>query len=177
VKNPKCIDDLNRPGFPEGDLVIFCRASDAFVAQQTEAAGLDAFAGSTRAGAAWSLNRLWTVQTIAYSPLDLFESDEEELPEASGRLLLSRRMRAPADPQAGERLHVFQNAAVLFHGQPMAVLIAETQEQVDTAASSVQEHYETAAPLTEIDPDRGRASSEPSTPEVAGLVETAFRLR
>jgi xanthine dehydrogenase YagR molybdenum-binding subunit len=69
--------------------------------------------------------------------------------------------RPPVDPQAGERLHVFQVPEVLFHGQPVAVVIAETQEQADTAASAVRVHYEIAAPLTNMDRDRGRSPSEP----------------
>jgi xanthine dehydrogenase YagR molybdenum-binding subunit len=69
--------------------------------------------------------------------------------------------RPPVDPQAGERLHVFQDAEVLFHGQPVAVVIAETQEQADTAASAVRITYETAAPLNDMDRGRGHAPSEP----------------
>ncbi len=69
--------------------------------------------------------------------------------------------RPPVDPQAGERLHVFQDATVLFDGQPVAVVVAETQEQADTAASAVRVRYETASSLSEMDPDRGREPSEP----------------
>ena len=69
--------------------------------------------------------------------------------------------RPPVDPQAGERLHVFQDAEVLFHGQPVAVVIAETQEQADTAASAVRVRYETAVGLTDMDHGRGRSPSEP----------------
>ncbi len=69
--------------------------------------------------------------------------------------------RPPVDPQAGERLHVFQDAEVLFHGQPVAVVIAETQEQADTAASVVEVEYDTAAALNDMDRGRGRAPSEP----------------
>jgi xanthine dehydrogenase YagR molybdenum-binding subunit len=69
--------------------------------------------------------------------------------------------RPPVDPQAGEQLHVFQNAEVSFHGQPVAVVVAETQEQADTAASAVKIRYETAPCLNQMDRDRGRAPSEP----------------
>ena len=69
--------------------------------------------------------------------------------------------RPPVDPQAGEQLHVFQDAEVLFHGQPVAVVIADTQEQADTAAGAVQIRYEPAAPLADMDRQRGRSPSEP----------------
>jgi len=69
--------------------------------------------------------------------------------------------RPPVDPQAGERLHVFQDANVLFDGQPVAAVIAETQEQADTAATRVRIRYEAAAPVTTMDHARARSPSEP----------------
>lgn len=69
--------------------------------------------------------------------------------------------RPPVDPQAGERFHVFQTPDVLFNGQPVAVVIAETQEQADTAASSILVTYEESEALTDMDPGRGHPPSEP----------------
>jgi xanthine dehydrogenase YagR molybdenum-binding subunit len=69
--------------------------------------------------------------------------------------------RPPVDPQAGEQLHVFQGPEVLFDGQPVAVVVAETQEEANTAASAIKVTYQAAAPLTEMNLDRGRFPSEP----------------
>jgi xanthine dehydrogenase YagR molybdenum-binding subunit len=69
--------------------------------------------------------------------------------------------RPPVDPQAGERLHVFQDAKVWFDGQPVAVVVAETQEQANTAAARIRLTYEAAAPITEMDLDRGHSPSDP----------------
>jgi xanthine dehydrogenase YagR molybdenum-binding subunit len=69
--------------------------------------------------------------------------------------------RPPVDPQAGERLHVFQGPEVLFNGQPMAAVIAETQEQADAAASSILVTYAPGSAATEMNLDRGRTPSEP----------------
>jgi xanthine dehydrogenase YagR molybdenum-binding subunit len=69
--------------------------------------------------------------------------------------------RPPVDPQAGERLHVFQGPDVLFSGQPIAVVIAETQEQANTAASTIMVTYEPALATTEMNLRRGRPPSEP----------------
>lgn len=51
------------------------------------------------------------------------------------------------DPQGGERLHVFQDPEILFDGHPIAVVVAETQEQADSAATLVKAEYETAEPV------------------------------
>ncbi len=45
------------------------------------------------------------------------------------------------DPQSGERLHVLQGNEVLFVGQPIAVVVAETQEQARGAAGLVTATY------------------------------------
>lgn len=69
--------------------------------------------------------------------------------------------RPPVDPQAGERLHVFQGPDVMFDGQPVAAIIAETQEQADTAAATVMVTYESVSATTEMDLDLSRPPSEP----------------
>jgi xanthine dehydrogenase YagR molybdenum-binding subunit len=55
------------------------------------------------------------------------------------------------DPAAGERLHVFQDDRVLFFGQPVAVVIAETLDQAEHAAALLQVRYEAERPLLRID--------------------------
>jgi len=41
----------------------------------------------------------------------------------------SLEKRPPVDPKAGEQLHVFQSPDILFVGQPIAVVVAETVER------------------------------------------------
>ena len=69
--------------------------------------------------------------------------------------------RPAVDPQAGERLHVLQGPEILFDGQPVAVVVAETQAQADTAAATIMVTYEHDKPLTDMDLARGRPPSEP----------------
>lgn len=71
--------------------------------------------------------------------------------------------RPPVDPQSGDQLRVFQGPEILFSGQPVAVVVADTPEQADHAASLVRVTYETAPAVTEFDPRRGHAPSEATT--------------
>ena len=41
----------------------------------------------------------------------------------------SLEKRPPVDPKAGEQLHVFQGPDIVFVGQPVAVVVAQTVEQ------------------------------------------------
>jgi xanthine dehydrogenase YagR molybdenum-binding subunit len=45
------------------------------------------------------------------------------------------------DPTTGERLHVLQDDQVWFNGQPVALVIAETLEQAEYAASLIRVEY------------------------------------
>src|SRR6185312_7349130 len=56
--------------------------------------------------------------------------------------------RPPVDPQSGGQLRVFQGPEVLFDGQPVAVVIAESQEQARSAASLVHVRYTPGTPVT-----------------------------
>lgn len=56
--------------------------------------------------------------------------------------------RPIVDPKAGEQLHVFQSADVLFSGQPVAAVIAETQAAAEGAAGLVRVTYELDEPTT-----------------------------
>jgi xanthine dehydrogenase YagR molybdenum-binding subunit len=69
--------------------------------------------------------------------------------------------RPVVDPQAGERLHVLQGPEVFFHGQPIAVVIAETPEHADTAAASITVRYDPDSAITEMSPALGHAPAEP----------------
>ncbi|MCD7439484.1 xanthine dehydrogenase family protein molybdopterin-binding subunit [Streptomyces lincolnensis] len=50
----------------------------------------------------------------------------------------------------GERLHVFQDDAVLFFGQPVAVVVATTLEAAQHAASLVKVSYDAQQPSTDL---------------------------
>jgi xanthine dehydrogenase YagR molybdenum-binding subunit len=79
--------------------------------------------------------------------------------------LAYREMKSVLDP-LGERLHVLQDDVVRFNGQPVAVIVAETLEQAEYAASLVRIDYDATEPAR-IDFDREIAHAVP--PE-AGLV-------
>ncbi|HVY13972.1 MAG TPA: xanthine dehydrogenase family protein molybdopterin-binding subunit [Rhodopila sp.] len=70
------------------------------------------------------------------------------------------KKRPVVDPQAGERLHVFQGPEVLFDGQPIAVVVAETKEQADSAAMLVSVDYRQTPPAGDMDPSRSHAPNE-----------------
>jgi xanthine dehydrogenase YagR molybdenum-binding subunit len=73
--------------------------------------------------------------------------------------------RAFTDPGAGERLHVLQDAHIRFHGQPVAVVVAETLDQAEHAALALRVRYEAARPL--VDPGDDAASE--IVPDAFGL--------
>ena len=58
--------------------------------------------------------------------------------------------KGPIDPSVGERLHVLQDDAVRFHGQPVAVVVAETLDHAERAALGLRVTY--AAERPAIDP-------------------------
>lgn len=59
--------------------------------------------------------------------------------------------RPPVDPQSGEQLHVQQDNEVLFYGHPVALVVAETQEQARSAAALVTVRYAPGPALTTMD--------------------------
>ncbi len=74
---------------------------------------------------------------------------------------LSPQERPAVDPVSGEQLRVLQDADVKFSGQPIGLVVAETQMQARYAASLVQVTYDRdPAPLTHFDPARCRPTSE-----------------
>jgi xanthine dehydrogenase YagR molybdenum-binding subunit len=60
--------------------------------------------------------------------------------------LAYRPHKGGVDPANGERLHVLQDAEVRHWGQPVAVVIAETLEKAEHAASLVKIDYRTETP-------------------------------
>ena len=74
---------------------------------------------------------------------------------------LPARERPAVDPVSGEQLRVLQDAEVKFSGQPIGVIVAETRQQAEHAASLVCVTYDRdPAPLTQFDPARSRPTSE-----------------
>lgn len=71
-----------------------------------------------------------------------------------------RDPRPGVDPKAGERLHVLQGDEILFDGQPVALVIAETEEEARAAADMVRVDYAPTAARLRFDPVYARAPSE-----------------
>jgi len=69
--------------------------------------------------------------------------------------------RPAVEPVSGDQLRVLQDADVTFSGQPIGLVVAETQAQADDAASLVRVTYDRdPALLTRFDPARSRPTSE-----------------
>ncbi|UUU30279.1 xanthine dehydrogenase family protein molybdopterin-binding subunit [Streptomyces sp. CA-210063] len=90
---------------------------------------------------------------------------------------LPYRDNAGSNNPAGRRLRVFQDDRVLFHGQPVAVVVANTLEAAQHGANLVKVRYDAERPSTDI------AKAEPGEPTnyargdaEAGLRSSAVRL-
>ncbi|MGE0370709.1 MAG: xanthine dehydrogenase family protein molybdopterin-binding subunit [Gammaproteobacteria bacterium] len=92
-----------------------------------------------------------------------------------------QQQRPLVDPKSGEQLHVLQGPEVMFNGQPVALVVAETLEQATHAADLIQVAYDAADADTGFDPGRGRPPSEATAkggrpPEMGrGDAEAAFQ--
>jgi xanthine dehydrogenase YagR molybdenum-binding subunit len=81
--------------------------------------------------------------------------------ENSERLPYREMEQRPlVDPKSGDQLKVFQGSEILFVGQPVAVVIAETQEQAQGAARLVRVTYGIEEPAMVFDRSNGRPVSE-----------------
>ncbi|HKR14886.1 MAG TPA: xanthine dehydrogenase family protein molybdopterin-binding subunit [Pyrinomonadaceae bacterium] len=76
------------------------------------------------------------------------------------------RLRFPERPQTnddyvapvfGRSLPVLQDKTIYFNGQPIAVVIAETLEQAEYAATLVQVDYDERKPVTNVEAEMARA--------------------
>ncbi|MEU6381613.1 xanthine dehydrogenase family protein molybdopterin-binding subunit [Streptomyces sp. NPDC046909] len=90
---------------------------------------------------------------------------------------LPYRDNAGSNNPPGRRLRVFQDDRVLFHGQPVAVVVARTLEAAQHGASLVKVRYDAEQPSTDLH------EAEPGTPTdyargdaEAGLRSSAVRL-
>ena len=69
--------------------------------------------------------------------------------------------RPAVDPVSGDQLRVLQDAEIKFCGQPIGLVVAETQIEAEHAASLVRVTYERdPSPRIRFDPARSRPTSE-----------------
>ncbi len=101
------------------------------------------------------------------------------------------------DPAVGERLHVFQDDAVRFYGQPVAVVVAETLDQTERAAAALRVRYadrrrpllaieareaqaviagQTTAPNARIAADRQRGDADHALAAAAVRIDARYRM-
>ncbi|RDK09719.1 xanthine dehydrogenase family protein molybdopterin-binding subunit [Cupriavidus lacunae] len=86
------------------------------------------------------------------------------------------------DPQHGERLHVLQDERVRFYGQPVAVVVAQTLDQAEHAASLLHIRYAEESPVSDpldqraeaVVPEAGREPGPHSADRVRGDPEAAL---
>ncbi|KRD60570.1 xanthine dehydrogenase family protein molybdopterin-binding subunit [Ensifer sp. Root278] len=74
--------------------------------------------------------------------------------------------KAGIDPATGERLHVLQDDTVRFYGQPVALVVADTLDHAERAATALRVTYEARPPL--VDPMDPKAES--IVPDTRGRV-------
>jgi xanthine dehydrogenase YagR molybdenum-binding subunit len=87
------------------------------------------------------------------------------------------------DPAHGERLHVLQDEQIRFYGQPVALIIAETQDQAEHAALSLRVTYTSVAtPVSDprekraqaVVPEVGKEPGPHSADRVRGNPDEAY---
>ena len=96
---------------------------------------------------------------------------------------LPAKERAAVEPVSGTALRVLQDASILFSGQPIGLVVAETQTQADYAASLVHAFYLQGSPaITKFDstkavPTSAEAAKKGRGPETKqGDPDAAFAL-
>ncbi|BCH28611.1 acylaldehyde oxidase [Mesorhizobium sp. L-8-10] len=89
--------------------------------------------------------------------------------------LAYRPHKGSIDPKSGERLHVLQDDAVRFHGQPVALVVADTLDNAERAAAALRITYEARRPVIDIaDPEARAIVPEISSDRSRGDAETAY---
>ena len=90
---------------------------------------------------------------------------------------LPYRDNAGSNNPPGRRLRVFQDDRVLFHGQPVAVVVATTLEAAQHGASLVNVEYDAERPSTDLhDAERDEPTNYARGDAEAGLRSSAVRL-
>jgi len=90
---------------------------------------------------------------------------------------LPYRDNAGSNNPPGRRLRVFQDDRVLFHGQPVAVVVATTLEAAQHGASLVKIRYDSEQPSTDLtEAEPGEPTNYARGDAEAGLRSSAVRL-
>lgn len=84
------------------------------------------------------------------------------------------RRRPPIDPKVGERLHVLQGPDVLFSGQPVAMVVAETLEAARRAAAAIRVSYEEAPSVNHFEAEASREPEGKGSEDKRGEAEAAL---
>jgi xanthine dehydrogenase YagR molybdenum-binding subunit len=84
--------------------------------------------------------------------------DTQDAERATGVLLVLTHLNAPKLPGSTKKaapvdrvLQLLQDARVLYSGQPVAVVVADSLERAQHAAALVSVGYDTSAPMAELD--------------------------
>ena len=96
--------------------------------------------------------------------------------------LAYREHKGAIDPAFGERLHVLQDDQVRFYGQPVALVVAETLDKAERAASELKIRYDATAPIVDprdtgaerVVPEVGRRPGRTQADQGRGDAEAAF---
>lgn len=93
--------------------------------------------------------------------------DTREAERAPGAIAIMTHLNAPrlpwgerksdVDPQVGRFLRVLQEPIVHFSNQPIAVVIADTLERAEHAATLVRVTYDAQQPVTSVEAEMKRA--------------------
>ena len=110
--------------------------------------------------------------TIAKGKVTKIDSGEAEKAHGFVKIISHENapgLKAPAitDPNGGggaanSNLPIFADATVYWDGQPLAVVVAETQDQAEYAASLVKIEYETETPTVSFDEQIADAVAPPN---------------
>jgi xanthine dehydrogenase YagR molybdenum-binding subunit len=68
----------------------------------------------------------------------------------AGKVVLPEKAKALVDPEVGHPLQAFQDDQVHYHGQPIAVVVADTFERAMHAATLVRAIYDEAKPVLDF---------------------------
>jgi xanthine dehydrogenase YagR molybdenum-binding subunit len=89
--------------------------------------------------------------------------------------LAYRPHKGSIDPKSGERLHVLQDDALRFHGQPVALVVADTLDNAECAAAALRVTYDARLPVVDIShPDAQPVVPENSRDHTRGDAASAF---
>jgi xanthine dehydrogenase YagR molybdenum-binding subunit len=80
-----------------------------------------------------------------------------------------RAHKGAVDPVTGERLHLLQDDRVHHQGQPLALVVAETQEQAQHAATLVRVSYATEPAKTDVSSTEPVLPTQEKTDQGAGI--------